>query len=81
MDVFRFWGTPGAVFSTAMMVATECIEWELRRKLFAKERLKVSNAPETWAEVRQCLGVSLGSGGHSPELFESAPPVVMTPTF
>ena len=33
MDVFRLWGTPGAVFSTAMMVAIEFIEWELRRKL------------------------------------------------
>ena len=31
MDVFELWETPGAGFSTAMMLATESIEWKLRR--------------------------------------------------
>lgn len=33
VDVFELWGTPGAEVSTAMILATESIEWKLRRKL------------------------------------------------
>ena len=33
MDVLELWETPGAGVSTAMMLATESIERELRRKM------------------------------------------------
>lgn len=54
---------------------------EAAQRVVAMERLKESNAPESWAEVSECLGVSLGNGGHSLQFSESAPPVVKTPTF
>ena len=31
VDVFELWETPGAGVTTAMMVATESIEWKLPR--------------------------------------------------
>lgn len=46
-----------------------------------KREAEGDNAPKSWAEVRQYLGVSLGSRDHSPQLSESTPPVSKTPTF
>ena len=51
---------------------------EAAQNVVAKERRKEGNAPKSWAEVRKCLGVFLGSGGHSLQLFESTPPVSKT---